>query len=230
MSEGGRNLTEPEAYELIAGYGIPIPRFGVARNVEEAAAVAVSIGYPVVLKVISPHILHKSDVGGVQVGISSTSDLKNAYEEILLSVSRKCPDARIDGMLVAGMAGAERRQAKRSLSPPLEVIVGAVKDPEFGHAVMFGLGGLFVEIMKDVVSRVAPIDRADAFRMMSEIKAAAILDGARDGRAKDKAAIADIILAVSRMVEEHPEISEIDLNPVLVFEDGACVVDAKVTL
>ncbi len=230
MSSGRRSLTEPEAYSLISKYGIPTPWFGVAQSAEEAASIACSIGYPVVLKIVSPDILHKSDVGGVRVGISSEEALRRAFEEILSSVSCKCADARIDGVLVAGMVAEPESQDRGSQVPTTEVIIGAVKDPEFGHAVMFGLGGIFVEIMRDVASRVTPIQRSDAYQMMSEIKAASILEGVRGNKPRDREALADIILAVSRMVEEHTEITSIDLNPVMVFDRGACVADAKITL
>jgi acyl-CoA synthetase (NDP forming) len=225
----GRNLTEPEAYQVIEDYGIPIPRFGVARSPEEARRLSVSIGYPVVMKIVSPDILHKSDIGGVKLGLANEEAVREAYEDIMSSVLRKQPDAKIDGILIARAANKPVDcKGEVGCSDVLEVIIGAVRDPEFGYAVMFGLGGIFVEIARDVVFRVTPVTREDALGMMSEIKASNMLDGVRGRAPRDKDALADIIVAVSRLVQENPSISAVDLNPVLSFAKGACVVDAKI--
>lgn len=226
----GGNLTEPEAYQVMEDYGIPIPRFGVAKNPEEAARVSMSIGYPVVMKIVSPDILHKSDVGGVRLGLASEEAVRKAYEDIMSSVIRKEPGAKTDGILIAKAADKPMdHKGEVGHSGVLEVIIGAVRDPEFGYAVMFGLGGIFVEIAKDVVFRVTPVAREDALGMMSEIKAGHMLEGVRGRAPRDKDALADIIVALSRLVQENPSISSVDLNPVLSFDRGACVVDAKIT-
>jgi acetyl-CoA synthetase (ADP-forming) len=226
----GRNLTEPEAYQVMEDYGIPIPSFGVAKNPEEAVRVSMSIGYPVVMKVVSPDVLHKSDVGGVRLGLTSEEAVQRAYEDIMCSVIRKEPGAKIDGILIAKAADKSVGcTGDVDCSDVLEVIIGAVRDPEFGHAVMFGLGGIFVEIARDVVFRITPVTHEDAFAMMSEIKAGHILEGVRGRAPRDKDALADIIVAVSRLVQENPSIASVDLNPVLCFGRGACAVDAKIT-
>jgi acyl-CoA synthetase (NDP forming) len=224
-----RNLTEPEAYRVIKEYGIPIPPFGVVTSPLEAARVGMSIGYPVVMKIVSSDILHKSDIGGVRLGVSTEEDAIKAYEDIMCNVTSKQPDARIDGILVARVASKPVGCKEEDSLDVLEVIIGAVRDPEFGHAVMFGLGGIFVEIAKDVVFRVTPVTREDAFQMMCEIKAGHMLEGVRGRAPRDKDALADIIVALSRLVSENPSISSVDLNPVLSFDKGACVVDAKIT-
>lgn len=226
----GRNLNEPEAYQVIEEYGIPIPPFGVVTSPLEAARVGKSIGYPIVMKIVSPDILHKSDVGGVRLGVSTEEDAKKAYEDIMSNILSKQPDAKIDGILVAKAADKPMdHKGEAGHSDVLEVIIGAVRDPEFGYAVMFGLGGIFVEIAKDVTFRVTPVTREDALGMMSEIKAGHMLEGVRGRAPRDKDALADIIVALSRLVQENPSISSVDLNPVLSFDRGACVVDAKIT-
>jgi len=225
----GRNLTEPEAYRVIEEYGMPVPPFRLVKSPSEAARAGKSIGYPVVMKIVSPNILHKSDIGGVRLGILTEEDAIKAYEDIMCSVTSKQPDARIDGILVAKAASKPADGNREDSLDVLEVIIGAVQDPEFGHAVMFGLGGIFVEIAKDVVFRITPVTHKDAFEMMSEIKAGHMLEGVRGRAPRDKDVLADIIVALSRLISENPHISSVDLNPVLSFDKGACVVDAKIT-
>lgn len=223
----GRNLTEPEAYRVMADYGIPVPNFGLARDAGEAARVAGSIGYPVVLKIVSPDILHKSDVGGVRVGLSSEDEVRRAYEEVTSAVRGKLPDARVEGVLLTQHVG---RQPGGEQPDAVEVIVGVTRDPQFGHAVMFGLGGVFVEVLRDVTFRVTPVTYDDALEMIDEIKGRPILRGIRGQKPRDVEALADIIVRVSRLAEDNPEVSAIDLNPVLALARGACVVDAKITI
>lgn len=226
----GRNLTEPEAYRVIADYGIPTPPFGLANSPEEAVRISASIGYPVVMKIISPDILHKSDVGGVKLGIANEKDVQKAYEDIISNIRQRRSDAKIDGILIAKVAEKPANyDGEAGCSDGLEVIIGAVRDPEFGYAVMFGLGGIFVEIARDVVFRVTPVNREDALEMMSEIKAGHMLEGVRGRATRDKEALANIIVSVSRLVQENPNITSVDLNPVLSFDRGACVADAKIT-
>lgn len=224
---GPRNLTEPEAYALLLEHGIPVPRFAVARSAEDAARIAGEIGYPVVMKVVSPDVLHKSDVGGVRVGVSSDAEAKQAYDEILSAACAALPDARLEGVLVAETAG---RTAEGGSLDAVEVIIGVTRDPEFGHAVMFGLGGIFVEVLRDVTFRVVPVTRRDALEMLDEIKGRPLLRGARGRKPRDVEALADIIVNLSRLVERNPAVTSIDLNPVLALPTGACVVDAKISV
>jgi len=225
----GRNLTEPEAYQVVQDYGIPVPPFGVARSSDEAAALGASLGYPVVMKIVSPDIPHKTDVGGVRLRLATEEAVREAYEDIMSRVKEKQPDAKIDGILIAkDVDGSTAENGREGHSDTLEVIIGAVRDPEFGYAIMFGLGGIFVEIARDVTFRVTPVTREDALEMMSEIKAAHMLERVRGKEPRDKDALADIMVALSRLVQENPSISSVDLNPVLSFANGACAVDAEI--
>ncbi len=220
LSEGRSKLLEHEAIEFMKAYGIPVADAYLAKNVDEAIEIAEKIGYPVVLKIVSPDISHKSDVGGVIVGLNNSDELINAYNKIMRVVPEKAPSARITGVLVQKMA---RRGG-------LEVIVGGLRDNVFGPVVMFGLGGIFVEVLKDVSFRIAPLDVNDALEMMSEIKASKILEGYRNIPGVDKKALADIIVKVGKLLEENPEVDSLDLNPIMAYPDGALVVDARVIL
>ncbi len=220
-TRSGRNrLLEHEALALIEHYGARVPSYGLAHNEEEAVSIAEKIGYPVVLKIVSPEIVHKSDVGGVVVGLGDSSSVRKAYNNIISSARKHVPSAEIIGVLVQKMAekGA------------IEVIVGGIRDPVFGPAVMFGLGGVFVEVFKDVSFRVAPFDRSEAYEMVKEIKAYRILRGYRGQKPRNLEAIVDTIMAVQRIMVENPEIQELDLNPVFSYPDKAVVVDARVLL
>ncbi|KON30313.1 acetyl-CoA synthetase [miscellaneous Crenarchaeota group-15 archaeon DG-45] len=217
--EGRGFLFEHEAKRLCSLYGMPVARSVVARTEDEAAAVAVEMGFPVVLKVVSPQILHKSDAGGVLVGVGDEEAVRAGYRRIIENVGEKAPEAEIRGILVQEMA-----------SSSTEVIVGSTRDPTFGPVIMFGLGGIFVEVLEDVSFRLVPITRADAEEMVREIRAYRILEGVRGMPKADQGAIVDILLSASRMLMECPEIEELDLNPVLVYEEGAMIVDARVIL
>jgi acetyl-CoA synthetase (ADP-forming) len=217
--EGRKYLLEPEAKALCQEYGIPVTKFKVATSVEEAVKFAEGIGYPVVLKIVSPEVIHKFDVGGVVLNLKNASEVKDAYDRIIKSVKEHKPEAKIVGILVQEMAPAST-----------EVIVGATKDPQFGPALMFGLGGIFVEVLKDVTFRIAPITESDAREMITEVKAYPILKGFRGQPPADIDAIANILLSTSKLVMEHPEIKELDLNPIIVYEKGAKTVDARVIL
>ncbi len=219
LKEERRKLLEHEALELIKAYGAPIADAGLAKTPEEAGALAEKMGFPVVLKIVSPDISHKSDVGGVIVGVNSKEEAIEAAKNIIENVSRNVPSARITGILVQKMA-----------RKGLEIIIGGLRDNIFGPVVMFGLGGIFVEVLKDVSFRVAPISYEDAYEMMKEIKSAKLLEGYRGQPPVDKKAIADIIIAVAKLLEENPEVDSVDLNPVIAYPDGAVVVDARVIL
>jgi len=218
-AEGRNFLLEPEAKTVCKEYGIPITKMKIAKTAEEAAKFSEEIGYPTVLKIVSPDVLHKFDVGGVILNINSREDARNAYNKIIENVKKHKPDAKIVGILVQEMAPCAT-----------EVIVGAIKDPQFGQTLMFGFGGTFVEIMKDVSFRIAPITEEDAREMITEVKAYPILLGYRGQPPADIDAIAKILLNTSRLVMNHPEIKELDLNPVMVYEKGAKTVDARIIL
>jgi acyl-CoA synthetase (NDP forming) len=217
--EGRKSLLETEAKMVCIEYGIPVTKFELAKSDEEAVKFASAIGFPTVLKIVSPDIIHKSDIGGVIVGLKNPDDVRQGYNRILQNVKKHDPKARIVGVLVQEMA-----------PPSTEVIVGAIKDPQFGPAIMFGLGGVFVEVLKDVTFMVAPITEDDACEMISEVKAYPLLKGYRNTPPADIEAITKILLNTSRLVIDHMEIKELDLNPVIVYEKGAKTVDARIIL
>jgi acetyl-CoA synthetase (ADP-forming) len=216
---GRKYLLETEAKTVCMEYKIPVTNFRLSKSDDESVKFAEEIGYPVVLKIVSPDIIHKSDVGGVMVNLRSSTDVRNAYKQIINNVKKHKPKAKIVGIMVQEMA-----------PPSTEVIVGAVKDPQFGPAVMFGLGGIFVEVLKDVAFRVVPFTEDEAREMISEIKAYPILKGYRNTPAADIKAITNILLSVSRLITDYPAIKEIDLNPVLVYHEGAKAVDARIVI
>ncbi|RLI05144.1 acetyl-CoA synthetase [Candidatus Bathyarchaeota archaeon] len=219
LAEGRNFLLEHEAKALCEKFGIPVTRFKVAKNEEEAVRYAEEIGFPVVLKIVSPEIIHKSDVGGVVLNIENKEKVRESYRKILENVQKHKPNVKIYGVIVQEMA-----------LPSTEVIIGLVKDPQFGPTVMFGLGGIFVEILKDVSFRVCPITETDAREMITEIKGYPVLRGYRNLPPADLDALVKVLLNVSRMAEEYPEISEMDLNPILVYEKGVKVVDARIII
>lgn len=217
--EGRKFLLESEAKTVCRAYGIPVTDFKVAKNVAEAVEFAQKIGYPVVLKIVSPDVIHKSDVGGVIVNLEDAKDVQRAYEQIMDSVKKHKSNAKIVGVLVQEMAPQST-----------EIIVGATKDPQFGPTLMFGLGGIFVEILKDVTFRIAPITEDEAREMITAVKAYPLLKGYRNAPQADIEAIVEILLNTSRLVMEHQEIKELDLNPIMVYEKGAKTVDARIIL
>lgn len=217
--EGRKSLLETEAKTVCLEYGIPVTKFELAKSEEEAVKFAKAIGFPTVLKIVSPDIIHKSDIGGVIVDLKNEHDVRQGYNRILENVKKHDSKARIAGVLVQEMAPSST-----------EVIVGAIKDPQFGPAVMFGLGGVFVEVLKDVTFRVAPITEDDACEMISEVKAYPLLKGYRNTPPVDIDAITKILLNTSKLVTDHMEIKELDLNPVIVYEKGAKTVDARIIL
>jgi len=212
-------LLENEAKTIIRAYKIPVTDFAVAETEEEAVKAAERIGFPVVLKILSPDVIHKSDVGGVLVGLKTPEEVREGYQKILENVKKHKPEAHIIGVIVQEFAPAG-----------VEVIVGSMKDPQFGPALMFGLGGIFVEILKDVSFRVAPITEYDAREMITEIKGYPLLTGARGKEPCDIDTLVSILLQVSKLVMEHPEISQLDLNPIFSYPKGAKCVDARIIL
>lgn len=218
-SEGRKALLEPEAKTICAEYGISVTKFKVAKNEKEAITLAGQAAVPVVLKIISPDIIHKSDAGGVAVNLRTKEEVKAAYKRILENAKKYKADAQIKGVLVEEMA-------KQST----EVIIGAVKDPQFGQTLMFGLGGIFVEVLKDVSFRVAPITEQEAAEMIVEVKAFPLLNGYRNTPPVDVKSLVCLLLNVSKLIMEHPEIKEMDLNPVMAYTEGAKCVDARIIL
>jgi acyl-CoA synthetase (NDP forming) len=219
QKEGRKALLETEAKAICMEYGIPVTKFKLAKNAGEAAEFAEQLGYPVVLKIVSPDIIHKSDAGGVMINLENKTEVQNAYGKILENAKKYKATAKIAGVLVQEMAPQST-----------EVIVGAVKDPQFGQTLMFGLGGVFVEILKDVTFRIAPITREDAREMVTTIKAYPLLKGYRNTPPTDIETIITILLNTSRLVMDNPQIKELDLNPVLAYEKGAKTVDARIIL
>ncbi len=213
------NLLEPEAKDIARAFGISISENSVATDVKEAVRFARQIGYPVVLKIVSPDILHKSEAKGVKLNLSDDAEVETAYREIITNTRAYSTTARVVGVLVEKMA-----------PKGVEVIVGGMHDLTFGPVVLFGLGGIFVEEIRDVTFRVAPINTVDAGEMLEEIKGRAVLQGIRGEPPADKEAISKIILAVSKMLCEIDQLDQVDLNPVMVYEHGASVVDARMIL
>jgi acetyl-CoA synthetase (ADP-forming) len=218
-SEGRKFLLEHEAKTVCKLYGIPVTALKIAKTAEEAAQFSEEIGYPAVFKIVSPDVVHKFDVGGVILNINSREDAKKAYSKIIDNVKKIKPEAKIDGILVQEMAPCST-----------EVIVGSIKDQQFGQTLMFGFGGTFVEVMKDVAFRIAPISKEDAKEMISEVKAYPILRGYRGQPPLDIDTVAEILVNTSRLVMDYPEIKELDLNPVMVYAKGAKTVDARIIL
>lgn len=201
--------------EMLDEYRIPSQRSLVGKTRKECASLAKRLKYPVVLKIHSPDIIHKSDVGGIIAGINDEKELFAAYGKIIQNVKKNTKKARIEGILVQKMTKGH------------EVIIGVKRDPQFGHAIMFGLGGILVEIIKDVSFMVTPVDKRMALEMIKSIKAYKVLEGARGKEPANINALADIIVKTSRMVEKHKDIAELDFNPVIVNQKEAVVVDAR---
>ena len=210
---------ENEAKTICIEYAIPVTTFRLAKNEEEAVGFAGQIGFPIVLKIVSPDIIHKSDAGGVMVNLKSAIEVRSAYDKLLENAKKYNAAAKIVGVLVQEMAPQST-----------EVIVGAIKDPQFGQTLMFGLGGIFVELLKDVTFRVAPITQEDAKEMVTEVKAYPLLKGYRNTPPADINAIVNVLLNTSRLVMDYHEIKELDLNPVMAYENGTKTVDARIIL
>jgi acyl-CoA synthetase (NDP forming) len=212
-------LTEIESKEFIKEAGIPVVDSKPAKSKKQAIEVSKDFGFPVALKILSPDIIHKSDSGGVKLGLENAKQVGNAYDEILLSVKQHFPEAVVQGVSVQKMA-----------RPAIEVIIGMTKDAQFGPVLMFGLGGILVEVLKDVSFRVVPLSKRDAHEMIREIKGYPLLEGYRGQEAADVSFLEDILVKLSGFIEKHPEVRELDLNPVFAYKDGAIAVDARIIL
>jgi acyl-CoA synthetase (NDP forming) len=218
-NEGRSILTEFESKKLLKQMGIPVVETRLATNLKEVVSISHRIGFPVVLKIASPDVVHKTDSGGVKLDLKNASDVKKGYKDILNSVRKKYPRALIHGVSVQKMA-----------RPGTEVIIGTSKDPQFGPVIMFGVGGIFVEVLKDVSFRVIPLTRKDAQEMIREIKGFPLLQGYRGKEPANIPALAGMILRISQVITENPQIREMELNPVFAYKDKALAVDARIIL
>jgi len=217
--QGRTELTEVESRQILKAYGIEVSNGYVVNDLKSAVQTADRIGYPVVMKIVSPDISHKSDVGGVVVNVASPDDVRSAFTRIMENAKRHKPDAYVQGVLV-----------DRMITEGVELVIGATFSRQFGHAVMFGLGGIFVEVAGDVVFRLVPLTEADSLDMIREIRGRKILEHFRGKAAVNVNAVADIIQKLSALLTDHPDILEVDLNPVIASETGAVVVDARMSL
>jgi acyl-CoA synthetase (NDP forming) len=212
-------LTEVESKELLKKAGIPVVEAKLARSKKEAVSISKELGFPVVLKISSPDVVHKSDSGGVRLGLANAAQAGKAYSEIISSVKKTYPEAQIEGVSVQPMA-----------PPGVEVIVGMSKDPQFGPVLMFGLGGILVEVLKDVSFRIVPVTERDAREMIKEIKGYPLLQGYRGQKPASIPALEQLVVKVSQFVENNPQVKELDLNPIFAYPDKAVAVDARIIL
>jgi len=218
-TEGRTMLTEIEAKRLLKNAGINVVDTRLATSKEQAVTIAKEMGFPVVMKIASADVVHKSDAGGVKLGLKNATQVGKAYDEIMKSIRAAFPNAKIEGVSVQAMA-----------RPGVEVIIGMSKDAQFGPVLMFGLGGVLVEILKDVSFRIVPLVKRDAKEMIREIKGFPLLQGYRGSEPVDIENLEAMLLKISDFVEKTPQIKELDLNPIFAYKDGAVAVDARVIL
>jgi acyl-CoA synthetase (NDP forming) len=218
-SEGHRILTEFESKAILRAYGIPTTVVKLATSPEMAATFASEIGFPVVLKIVSHDITHKTEVEGVRLNLKNAAEVKKAYNEIVENVRRHKPNAGIVGLLVQKMAPQGR-----------EIIIGVSKDPQFGPIIMFGLGGIFVEVLKDVSFRLIPISEKEAASMIEDVKGYQVLKGIRGAAPADIDSLTEAIRKTSEIIVDNPEIAELEMNPLFVYEKGLIVVDARIII
>lgn len=216
-----RHILGLEAFDILKAYGIPVVKTALAKTAEEAIIAAGEIGYPLIMKIVSPQISHKSDIGGIKLSLQNAAEIKAAYQDMMDSISKKLPDASLEGV-----------QLQPMLSGGKEVILGMIRDPTFGPMLMFGLGGIYIEILKDVRFAIAPVDEREAREMITGVKAYPLLSGIRGEKPSDIDSLADTILRVSILVCDFPEIEEFEINPIMVFEEGkgALAVDMRLIL
>ncbi|HHW20069.1 acetate--CoA ligase alpha subunit [Thermodesulfovibrio thiophilus] len=219
QTQGISGIGGEEAMQILSLYGFSFPERALAKTPMEAVAIAERIGYPIVMKVSSPHILHKTDVGGVKINLTNEKAVYNAFVEITTNVKRFMPDAYIEGVMIYEMVSGGK-----------EVILGVSYDRSFGHMIMFGLGGIYVEVLKDVSFRIVPVSEEEAVEMINETKGSRILDGVRGEKPYDKADIASCIRKLSALVQDFPIIKEIDINPYMVFNNGGIGLDARIII
>jgi len=217
--EGRSILTEFESKRILKQVGVSVVETKLAKTQKEAVSLSQKMSFPVALKIVSPDVIHKSDSGGVKLSLNNVTEVKKAYDEILKKVKKQYPDAVIHGVSVQKM-----------IQPGTEVIVGTSKDPQFGPVIMFGLGGIFVELLKDVSFRVIPVEQRDAQEMIKEIKGYPLLQGFRGKEPASLSALVEIILKISKLIEENPQIKELELNPIFAYRNKAVAVDARIIL
>jgi len=217
--EGRASLTEVESKQILKEAGIDSTKIKLAQTRDKAISLSKEIGFPVVLKIVSPDVLHKTDAGGVKLGLDDEEAVGKAFDEITSAIKKNEPSAKIHGVSVQNMARTG-----------VEVIIGMSKDPQFGPVLMFGLGGIMVEVLKDVSFRIVPLTKRDAREMIREIKGYPILEGYRGQEPANVAMLEDYLLKVSDFVDGRPEIKELDINPIFAYSDGAVAVDARVIL
>ena len=218
-SDGRFLLTEIESNEILRQGGISVNEIKLATSKDEASSISKQFGFPVVLKIASPDITHKSDAGGVKLGLKTSKQVTKAYDDIMEAIGQKHPQATIQGVSVQKMA-----------RPGVEVIIGVSKDAQFGPVLMFGLGGIWVEILKDVSFRIIPLTKRDVKEMIREMKSYPLLAGYRGQKPVDVSNLEELLLKVSDFVEQTPEVKELDLNPIFTYSDGAVAVDARIIL
>lgn len=217
--EGRRLLTEIESKQLLSQIGISTVETLLATSREEAITLARRLGFPVGLKIASPDVVHKTDAGGVKLGLANTAAAGQAYDDIVTAIKKHFPQAKIQGVSVQKMA-----------RPGIEVIMGMSRDPQFGPVIMFGLGGIMVEVLKDVSLRLVPLSRRDARELIQEIKGYPLLSGHRGAEPVDTGILEVWLLKLSNFIEANPEIKELDLNPIFAYSNGAMAVDARVII
>lgn len=217
--KGQKLLAEVEAKEVLREAGVPVNETFTAGSGEEAVSLSMKLGFPVVLKVLSRDVLHKTEAGGVELNLTGPEQVKKAYDRIIATAREKYPQARIEGVSVQKMIGGGT-----------EVIIGMTKDPQFGPMLMFGLGGILVEVLKDVSFRIVPLAEADARDMISEIKGYPMLRGFRGSAPVNEEALAEVLIRLSSFIERHPEIEEMDINPLFATEKGVLAADARMVL
>jgi len=219
VQSGKKSLLEPEAKEILKAWEIPLPPNFVVKDKDAVIGAANNIGYPVVLKVVSRDILHKTEAGGVMVGLKNAQEVEDSFNEMIFELSDHYATAKIEGFLI-----------ERMVDKGVEVIVGGIRDAQFGPAVMFGIGGVIVELLKDVSFRLAPVTKEECLAMMEEIKAYPLLAGYRGAEPADLDAIADVIIKIGNIMAEAVDIKEMEINPLIVYPEGAMAVDARVVL
>jgi len=221
LRTGQYQVGEAQAKAILRAYDFDVPPGHLAMNVEEAIEVAERIGYPVAMKIASPDIIHKSDIGGVRLDLGSPSDVRDAYDLMMMRVRQREPNAHLEGVYLEAMVGRGR-----------ETIVGMTRDPQFGPMLMFGLGGIFVEVMKDVTFHIAPITQDEALQMLRSTKSYELLKGVRGQASVDIGAIATALQRISQLVTDFPQIKEMDINPFIVGRvgEGSIAADARITL
>jgi acyl-CoA synthetase (NDP forming) len=219
LKEGRSSLLIHEAQRICELHHIPTPKSGLATNAQEAVREAKEVGFPAVMKIVSPQITHKSDVGGVIVNIRDEKQLRAEYEELIVRVRRKEPSAKVLGVLI-----------ERMMPSSTELIIGGIRDKQFGPSIMFGIGGIFAEIYDDVAFRVAPVDAIDTLNLVQGLRGSKILSGARGQPPADLDSIKSTLINVSNLMMEHGSVEQLDLNPVIAYSEGVCAVDCRIII